>query len=219
MYLTRFRINTARRRARKLLASPQAMHAALLSAFAEPASGGDHGPRVLWRIDGSAHNRTLYLVSPTEPDLTHLVEQAGWPTTETWDTRKYGDFLASLRPGERWAFRLTANPVRYGKLPHREETRRLGHVTVEQQRQWLLDRAARAGFRVTLTAAGEPDLVIHGRQTLTFKRGNGRVTLRVATYDGHLEVTDADALRNALTRGIGHAKAYGCGLLTLARPA
>lgn len=219
MYLTRFRINTARRGARKLLASPQAMHAALLSAFAAPASGGDGGPRVLWRVDGSAHHRTLYLVSPTEPDLTHLVEQAGWPTTETWDTRKYTDFLASLRVGDRWAFRLTANPVRNGRLPHQTQTRRVGHVTVEQQRQWLLDRVAKAGFRVTATAAGEPDLVIHGRQTVSFQRGGGRVTLRVATYDGHLEVTDAEALRTALTCGIGHAKAYGCGLLTLAQPA
>lgn len=219
MYLTRFRINTARRGAHKLLSSPQAMHAALLSAFAEPASGGGGRPRLLWRVDGSAHQRTLYLVSPTEPDLTHLVEQAGWPTTETWDTRKYADFLSSLGTGERWAFRLTANPVRDGRVRHRSDTRRLGHVTVEQQREWLLTRAARAGFRVTTTAAGEPDLVIHGRQTLSFQRGAGRVTLRVATYDGHLEIVDADALRNTLTCGIGHAKAYGCGLLTLASPA
>jgi CRISPR system Cascade subunit CasE len=34
-----------------------------------------------------------------------------------------------------------------------------------------------------------------------------------------LEVTGPDALRHALTSGIGHARAYGCGLLTLAEPA
>jgi CRISPR system Cascade subunit CasE len=35
------------------------------------------------------------------------------------------------------------------------------------------------------------------------------------TFDGRLEVTDPDALRRTLTQGI-RAKAYGCGLITLA---
>ena len=44
------------------------------------------------------------------------------------------------------------------------------------------------------------------------------MTLGVATFEGVLEVTDPDALRRALTHGIGRGKAYGCGLMTLARP-
>ncbi len=216
MYLTRFAINTARRGARKLLGSPQAMHAAVMAGFAAPPTGGQ-GPRVLWRVDHTATARTvLYIASPDQPDLTHLVEQAGWPTTETWDTRAYDDFLKSLQDGQQWSFRLTANPTRDGRTRPGTDTRRYGHVTVEQQRQWLISRASRNGFRITETETGEPDLIVHRRETLTFPRKESRVTLRVATYDGRLEVTDADLLRQALTRGIGHAKAYGCGLLTLA---
>jgi CRISPR system Cascade subunit CasE len=218
VYLTRFRINPARRGARHLLTSPQAIHAAVLAGFADPPPAGAGQPRTLWRLDGSGHHQLLYIVSPTEPDLTHLVEQAGWPTTETWKTRHYSDFLARLHTGQRWAFRLTANPVRNGRLPHRVTTHRVGHVTVEQQRQWLLDRASRAGFQITPTGTGQPDLTIHRRHTHTFHRGQQPVTLRVATYDGQLEVTDPDALRSTLTAGLGHAKAYGCGLLTLAHP-
>ncbi len=33
MFLTRFRVNTARSGARRLLSSPQAMHAAVMSSF------------------------------------------------------------------------------------------------------------------------------------------------------------------------------------------
>jgi CRISPR system Cascade subunit CasE len=219
VFLTRFRINTARRGARKLLASPQAMHAAVLSSFADASPATNGGPRTLWRVDSQGNNQVLYLVSPTEPDLTHLVEQAGWPTTETWQTRAYGGFLASLETGQQWAFRLTANPVRNGRLPHRPDTQRVGHVTVDQQQQWLLTRAPKAGFAIpTVTDTGEPDLTVHQRQTHSFQRNGSRVTLRVATYDGRLKVTDADALRTVLINGFGHAKAYGCGLLTLARP-
>jgi CRISPR system Cascade subunit CasE len=217
LYLTRFTINPARRGARKLLGSPQAMHAAVMAGFAEPPAGGD-SPRILWRVDQNAATPrvVLYIASPTEPDLTHLVEQAGWPTTENWQTLPYGDFLESLKDGHQWAFRLTANPVRYGRGPGGKDTQRYGHVTVEQQRQWLLSRADRAGFRVAEAESGELDLILHRRESLTFARKDGRVTLRVVTYDGKLEVTDADLLRRALTHGLGHAKAYGCGLLTLA---
>src|SRR5690606_28978905 len=65
VYLTRFRMNTARRGAQKLLSSPQAMHAAVLASFPEPPTGGD-GPRVLWRVDETRHARAvLYIASPT----------------------------------------------------------------------------------------------------------------------------------------------------------
>ena len=64
------------------------------------------------------------------------------------------------------------------------------------------------------------NLLINGveRGIAEFKRGERRVTLGVATFEGVLEVTDPDALRRALTHGIGRGKAYGCGLMTLARP-
>jgi CRISPR system Cascade subunit CasE len=231
MYLTRFQINPARRGARKLLSSPHVMHAAVLAGFPDPAvtgtttagptAIGPGGGRILWRLDQHTPPQvSLYIASPTEPDLTHLVEQAGWPTTNTWHTRPYTPFLTSLRPGQQWAFRLTANPVRYGNppknAPNPTQRQRFGHVTATQQQQWLLDRAERAGFRLTTNTSGETELTVHNRATHTFRRGTGTVTLRTATFDGRLEVTDADVLRTVLTGGLGHAKAYGCGLLTLA---
>jgi CRISPR system Cascade subunit CasE len=219
VFLTRFRINTARPHARKLLSSPHRMHAAVMASFADPAAHRNAQARTLWRVDELPDipaQRILYMVSPAKPDLTHLVEQAGWPTTETWQTRSYSEFLDSLRNGQQWAFRLTGNPVRYGRRSNHGPTQRFGHVTVDQQRQWLLDRTETAGFRVVDTEAGAPDLLVHSRRTHSFARGSRQVTLRVATYDGRLEVTDADRLRHALCNGIGHAKAYGCGLLTLA---
>ena len=219
MFLTRFQINPARRGARKLLASPHAMHAAVLAAFAEPVPQHDGG-RTLWRLDqGPRQQITLYLASPKEPDLTHLVEQAGWPTTQTWQTRLYDGFLASLRPGQRWAFRLTANPIHNGRHPKKPETaptQRFGHVTARQQRDWLLAKAERAGIRIVTSELGESDLLVHHRTTVSFPRNGDTVTISVATFDGQLEVVDADALRRILVSGLGPAKAYGCGLMTLA---
>ncbi|WBB79297.1 type I-E CRISPR-associated protein Cas6/Cse3/CasE [Micromonospora sp. WMMD882] len=219
MFLTRFPINPARRAARKLLSSPHAMHAAVRAAFPAVEDYETADARTLWRLDApAAHTVHLYVVSPGRPDLTHLVEQAGWPTSaESWVTRDYGGLLDSLAAGQRWAFRLTANPAHSGrKTADAKETQRFGHLREPEQVGWLVSRAARNGFALAEQQDGQPNLRLRRRQTQSFKRGMGTVTLTTATYDGILTVTDADAFRRALTGGIGHAKAYGCGLLTLA---
>jgi len=219
MYLTRFQINPARRNARKLLSSPQAMHAAVRAAFQDAADYERPGARTLWRIDTQATATVyLYIVSPGRPDLTHLIEQAGWPTAaEGWVTRDYQGLLDSLRAGQRWAFRLTANPTHSGrKTSDAKETQRFGYLREHEQVGWLTARAARHGFALASQQDGSPNVRLHQRRTQSFRRGMGTVTITTATYDGVLEVTDAEAFRRALTTGIGHAKAYGCGLLTLA---
>ncbi|MFD8494829.1 type I-E CRISPR-associated protein Cas6/Cse3/CasE [Amycolatopsis sp. NPDC059657] len=217
MHLTRFEINAARRDARFLLASPQRMHAAVLASF-PPAQreATEHG-RVLWRVDERGNHTVLYLVSPFIPDLTHLVEQAGWPTTSTWQTRPYAPLLDRLERGSRWSFRLTANPVHSKrKSDAAERSQRFGHVTVRQQEAWLLERCERNGFVIPDGFGKEPDVAVHGRRIWRFDRGKNTVTLATATFEGTLEISDAALFRRTLTHGIGAAKGYGCGLLTLA---
>ena len=78
-------------------------------------------------------------------------------------------------------------------------------------------RAGKHGFTIPDTAGKEPDVAVNGRRTWRFTRQGQTFTLATATYEGRLEVTDPLMLRQALTHGIGPAKGYGCGLLTLAR--
>lgn len=217
-YLSRVELNPQRRSGRGLLGSPQAMHAAVLSSF--PGVLGDRSDRrVLWRLDpvpGAVH---LYVVSPEQPDFTHLIEQAGWPTLQTWQTREYEPFLDRLAAGQSWAFRLTANPTRARPAAEGRRSQRFGHVTVAQQQEWLLRRCGAAGFDVR-APSGSGDtadgVVVRERETTRFRRGEDQVTLTTASFEGVLTVTDPGALRTTLTGGLGPAKAYGCGLLTLA---
>lgn len=230
MHLTRFRFNTARSGARRLLTSPQSMHAAVMSSFSGILPS-EEGPRVLWRVDHNAKAEVfLYVVSPAAPDLAHLEEQAGWPTTPTWRTFEYTPFLSRLAKGDTWAFRLTANPVRTIRRKDGEPTKITAHVTPRHQMGWLLKRQDAAGFRVVekppelrrLPEGDEHELIVHDRRDRSFDKGKqsdkrrGPVTLVTATFDGRLEITDPDALRRTLTTGLGRAKAYGCGLMTLA---
>ncbi|MEU6857793.1 type I-E CRISPR-associated protein Cas6/Cse3/CasE [Glycomyces sp. NPDC046736] len=235
MYLTRFRFNTARRESRRLLGRTQFLHAAVLHAFPEPERLQSDEGRILWRLDQSArHDAALYIASPEEPDLTHLVEQAGWPTRSDgrgWETRPYGKLLAALELQQQWGFRLTANPVHYVRRKPDLPKQRLAHVTPRQQLQWLLDRCESHGFTIHERPDGSANVTVHDRDWLRFtKSSNGGesrggemgnrtatpVTIRRATFDGVLTVEDPDKLRRALVCGIGRAKAYGCGMLTLA---
>ncbi|MCI3930529.1 type I-E CRISPR-associated protein Cas6/Cse3/CasE [Streptomyces sp. AN091965] len=247
MYLTRFRINTGRPQARRLLGSPHLLHGAINMSFPELPSRDGQGPRVLWRTDPAAGGRTdLFIVSPTRPDLTHLVEQAGWPALEEqgWSTFAYGEFLNALAVGDIWSFRLTANPVHNIRKPEdapRSRTKRAAHVTPAHQINWLLQRQERAGFEVLRTPAErrlterghEHEVIVHDRLPLQFRkrnandaghqeaRGSGKlmsqpVEFTRVTFDGRLRITDLDVFRRTLTHGLGKAKAYGCGLMTLA---
>lgn len=229
MYLTRFRINTARREGRELLGSPHRMHAAVNMSFPDLLTRDGSGPRVLWRVDrNSSAEVLLFVVSPGRPDLTHLVEQAGWPAAGTpgWQTYAYGPFLDRLTKGSTWSFRLTANPVHVIRRKEGEPTKRTAHITARHQAAWLLDRQSEAGFVVTekrpeqrlLEHGDELQLAVRDKRDLRFAKAAERrtVSLTTVTYDGRLTVTDPDVLRRTLTQGLGKAKAYGCGLMTLA---
>jgi CRISPR system Cascade subunit CasE len=166
MHFTRFEINPARRAARSLVASPQKLHAAF-----PPTAQAEREGRVMWRVDQYVRQTVLYLASPGKPDLTHLVEQVGWPSSHGWDTRDYTTLLDRLATGGEWRFRLKVNPVSSRrKTAAAERSQRFGHVTVAQQTSWLLDRAERNGFTVPQGEHGEPDVAVRGRETLTFPR-------------------------------------------------
>ncbi|OUZ08651.1 type I-E CRISPR-associated protein Cas6/Cse3/CasE [Aeromicrobium sp. PE09-221] len=220
MFLTHMRLNPSRGGTRRLLASPQRIHAAVLAGI--PDHRDDE--RVLWRIDQPAnHDVNLLVTSERQPDFTGLIEQAGWPARPdiTWTTRDYDQLLNRLASGQTWQFRLRGNPV----IRRRDDTGRIHtipHLTARQQRDWLVARAERVGVRFVPDENDEPQVIVSERRTESFTRyasAKGRhVTLATARFDGLLEVTDPEALRTALSAGIGRAKAYGCGLLTLITP-
>ncbi|MHB1710345.1 MAG: type I-E CRISPR-associated protein Cas6/Cse3/CasE [Acidimicrobiales bacterium] len=215
MFLTRCYIDA--RKGWRYLDSPQRLHAALYGAMPTQPVDVSSG-RPLWRVD---HRETttpvLWIVSHEEPQLEPFAKEAGRSVDGvTYQTRSYDPLLDQLDQGQVYAFRLTANPTRSVVTDGR--SRRFGHVTVAQQMKWLVDRAPRLGFTFPLVM-GEPDVAVIGGGNLAFRRNENNVTLATSEFAGHLQVSDPVMLRATLTKGIGHARAYGCGLLTLAKTA
>ena len=65
----------------------------------------------------------------------------------------------------------------------------------------------------------EDEFDVVNSQWLEFPKrdeGGRTVTLRTATFEGELTIADMGLFQKTLLCGVGRAKAYGCGLLTIA---
>lgn len=210
MYMSRVILNPARRETMRALAEPQLFHGAIEQSFSMIQE------RRLWRVDWFNGQCSLLLVSVRQPDLTALVSQFGFPDSKPlWETRSYDPLLNGLQEGQLFQFRLRANPVTSSKNSKEslERGRIYAHVTQLQQKEWLQQRAEKHGF--SLSPEGFD--VVHTQWLRFSKRGGPMVSIRSAAFEGRLRVENAQLFRDALINGIGRAKAYGCGMLTIAR--
>lgn len=208
MYLSRVELDTTRRATMVALANPQKIHGAI------EASYPGERQRRLWRVDTLGGRTYLLVLSDVAPDLSDVARQYGPVGADPgYETRDYDPLLQRATDDSIWHFRLVANPVinrSNGSTGGRGHV--MAHSSVQYQEQWLRDRADKNGFRIC-----ENTLVVTGSKWYRFtKNGAGKpVSLLAVTYEGTLQVTDADRFRQMLCQGIGRGKAYGLGFLTI----
>lgn len=229
-YLSRIWFNPLRERAQLFLRNPHALHAAILGGVArQPVT-----ERVLWRLDTARtdsarhHRPELLVLTDSRPSWEHLVEQAGWPGAEDPQqlVRDYRPLLDKIQRGREFRLRVRATPVtatkKLDKPSPAQEKRlsdvrprgeRVAHRTATHQLAWFQGRLPRCGFEAR-------DAVLVARDRLVFSKDDGgtrrRVVLTTATCDAVVRIADPEQVRHHLLAGLGPAKGYGCGLLTLA---
>ena len=175
----------------------------------------------MWRLepetDPTEYPRIL-VQSRAIPNWTSIGVQ-GWlananPAIDLKERLK----LDSLKVGQRFRFRLRANPsvARKGK--------RLGLLQLVEQETWVKRKAQQHGFSLTRirhldlaeSAEEQIDVRIAEEQML---RGNQRsghsILIFSVLYDGILTVADVEKFRSTLQTGIGHGKVMGLGLLSV----
>jgi len=203
MFLSRVELNLKARPVRRDLANPYAMHSTLTRLFAEP----DEKPeRFLWRLEVEPDQARLLLQSH-RPPVWERVQNADTYFSEIDPAKPLDQYFESLQIGKLFRFRLKANPVvtKAGK--------RLGLSNIEEQLNWLSERVSTRGFQILGAMVSTSE-----REKYTKANSNSPpIIIQTATFDGHLRVTDPECAKTAVLQGIGPAKAFGCGLLTLAR--
>ena len=169
----------------------------------------------LFRIDPQPCGRAVILVqSGLKPDWGYAFQNASYLLAAPPEAKSFDPCFGE---GECFRFRLVANPTR--KIDTKsgpDRCRRNGRrvpVPTDQLYEWLALRAEAAGFSVDKDSITiQPGYIYVSNP----RNGNGQ-RLRSAQYDGTLRITNAPCFQETVVRGIGSAKAFGFGLLSLAR--
>ncbi|WP_262314600.1 type I-E CRISPR-associated protein Cas6/Cse3/CasE [Lacticaseibacillus parakribbianus] len=213
MFLSCVEVDWRDRQRLQTLTHLGAFHDWVEQSFPAAVAAGTR-PRHLWRLDELAGHEYLLVLSAERPDPVGL---ARYGVAGSLEVKNYAPFLAQLQQGQQLRFRLTANPahaVKDGTDPQ-ARGKVYPHVTVAQQRQWLMDRAGAAGFAL-LAGTNGPQFDIVGRDhpVMRHKRRHA-VRISRVTFEGRLEITDLEQFKTTLTTGLGREKAYGMGLMTV----
>ena len=191
MYLTRLTLILAALRARRDLGDAYEMHRTLSRVFADeqaPAS------RFLWRLEASGNawsTPTLLVQAASEGNWSVLQALPGyllgsrranlWLCDGGW--KAISPTVSDCSPIRRWHARASA----------------MGWWAREQQLAWLARQGERHGFVV------EAALVTFS-EVLGSRKGQTRISVLRAAFEGRLRISRPDAFGQALVAGIGPAR-------------
>lgn len=200
MVLSRMVLDLQNANARRDLSDPYEMHVTLMRLV------GEGGAKPLWRLERTraAEQAVILIQTHDEPDPGPL--GAGpEPYFRTFASKR-NRLLERLQVGDRFRFRLRANATvkRNGK--------RHGLVNEDEQLEWLRRQLAKGGAELVGAHVGESR-----REVLKRRRRGRTIVVHGVTFDGALAVNDPMALHDLVATGIGHARAFGFGLITLSR--
>jgi CRISPR system Cascade subunit CasE len=204
MYLSRLTLNSSRM-AVLWVSNPYRVHQRL-----RMACGDD--PHLLFRIEENTQGVIQILFqSENEPDGKEAFDD--FPVL--LHPMECKPFMPQLKAGASYRFRLLANPTVKKTIARGGEQKkaRLGLLNENAQQDWLQRKIEAAGSKV-LASRTLPRGFHHSRKNPAIDE-NHQTHLAVL-FEGLLQVNDASLLQVALETGIGSAKGYGFGLLSLA---
>lgn len=197
-------------------------------------------------VDDQNSRAVVYVQSIAEPDWSfldkcknYLLSEEGLPNPAYKNVEVS---YRGLRNGQTVAFSLRANPTKRIAKPTKGDDmlkgKRVALLREEEQIDWLVrkgderENGCPGGFEILVKEIQEQNdeirqiahvnTTLEGKQT-GYKRDKKdgrreyRMTHLAVRFDGLLRITDPDAFRKTLARGIGPAKAFGCGLMLVRR--
>lgn len=209
MYLSLLILDPRSREARRDAAAPYELHSTLERVFgrAPEAQSRDY----LFRLDYSSqkHLQQVLILSRIQPDFSVL------PKGYTLEIQGPKPYAPNINIGQRLTFRVLANPTRKEKRDERKNKPRKPILDQQAQIEWLQRKLSDMGAEAL-------ELHIEVRPTVTtHKRGEKarmekEQTLVPVLFEGVLQVNNPTEFMHKLPDGLGSAKGYGFGLLSLA---
>lgn len=199
MYLSQLLVNARSRAAHIDLGDRYELHRTLMNGFPKELPDDE---RILYRVEDN-RNR------PVVPVLVQSRYLPVWDTVERMQRGAYlinapqvRQVIPNVDQGQRLPFRLQANPT-----VKRDGKRHAVYGDTELL-EWLLRKGHQHGFVC--------DPLDVQASKLGKKYGKHRqATWHAVQFDGVLTITNTDLFIGALEDGIGSAKAFGFGLLSI----
>lgn len=125
------------------------------------------------------------------------------------------EFSPSFSSGQSLAFKLIANPTKkIVDIEKKHNKRNQGKSRVplikdEERKIWL--------SRKLINTACMNELSITSQQPVYFQKGSRAGKIVPVLFEGTFKIHDNESMHELLSKGIGPAKAFGCGLMLVRR--
>lgn len=159
--------------------------------------------RILFRVEKKS-NKLLVLVQSTLcPDWGFLIESKNYLLKNPL----FKQFNYPLfKKGNKYWFRLFANPTK------KVGGKRVGMYNEEKQYEWLRRRAELVGFALVHVGISRKE-----EFTAKVSKNSKIMTFYGVQFEGVLQIIDPEKFKMSLKNGIGSGKAFGFGLLSIAK--
>lgn len=169
-------------------------HKFIYRAFPDREDGGVGRP--LYRKENVKNSITFLVLSDKKPDWSYVPKYAICNMVEISPKFRYGDVFK---------FRIVAN------VTNKSNGQRIPIYTEEKKIQWLKDKGNICGFLIN-------DIIINKNWDINVEKGSGNIfRCEMTQFDGFLTVKDPTSFLKCYREGIGACKAYGAGMLSVAR--
>ena len=240
IYLTKMILNPKCPQVRRDLGNPQELHKTVSGAFPK-VEGQEHLPKhqqetprnkfnILHRLEVDKHRgqAVLLVQSNIKPDWSLL--PADYATE--LKCRTVHEQYENIKNGMNLMFRLQANPTKRDKtkfdVEKPKQRKRFAIFRDADRIDWLTRQGERTGFRLADIKVSPTETIANaasvGDRQYYFKKPDTndrdkmhKVTIGSVVFEGVLTVTDSAKFKESIVSGIGAGKAYGFGLLSIAR--
>ncbi|MCR5260004.1 MAG: type I-E CRISPR-associated protein Cas6/Cse3/CasE [Desulfovibrio sp.] len=171
------------------------LHRVVYGLFADAREVKDGPSGILFADQGAFKGmRRILIVSDREPHT---------PEVGTLERRELNPAFLDF---PQYRFECVLNPVRKDK----ETGRRVPLRSREEVSRWFIKKAPSCGFELDEASLQVIDISVD-----SFEKAGHRITLSKARITGILTVVSKERFAKSVEHGIGHGKAFGCGLLKI----
>lgn len=203
MYLSELELDITSPSVRQALRNCHDMHKNIMKAFGQSRRDA----RVLYRVMKTDARIAIYVQSETEPQW-NLIAANGYFCTRIQDISA---LLDKFTDGSLLRFSVLACPSKKMRGDGRN-SRRVLLKTADERMEWLKRQGDKHGFLVLEAYEAASHEKVFG-----IRKPSGEFFLSGVPFEGILRIADADTFRKDFPCGIGAEKAYGFGLLMIAR--